>query len=424
MKKPTKKQRKSNRLATLLVIMLTSFAFLFFSYVMHIGIERGIYKVESIPAMQTGQQSLQIITGAVIERPPLPSAPASENPLQEKTATPQPPYYNPQSIESTSPPFTITPTPTPGGKLIFAGDILLDGSVRRTIEADGLTGVFPEISRVPFIEADIAFANLETPISLRGTPMPDKEYTYSSDPEHGKLLSDMGLDIVSLANNHTIDYGRDAFADTLEFLDGQKIAYIGAGLNMAEAMDWHTFELNGRTFAYLAASRVIPVVDWYAGKERSGMFGTYDPADLNAQITAAKAIHDYVIVYVHWGVERVPIPEAWQRSQARGYIEAGADCVIGSHPHILQGFEFIEGKLIAYSLGNFIFSDSAKDTGALTAAVSPDGALTYEFLPYEIINRRTVPIDDPDRRESLRQSLNDISYGAEINERFEIVPVP
>jgi poly-gamma-glutamate synthesis protein (capsule biosynthesis protein) len=125
-------------------------------------------------------------------------------------------------------------------------------------------------------------------------------------------------------------------------------------------------------------------------------------------------------VYVHWGVERNPIPEAWQRSQARGYIEAGADCVIGSHPHILQGFEFIEGKLVAYSLGNFIFSDSAKDTGAVTATINEHGDLTYKFIPYEIINRRTVPIDDPDKRESLRQSLNEISFGAVINERFEI----
>jgi poly-gamma-glutamate synthesis protein (capsule biosynthesis protein) len=266
-------------------------------------------------------------------------------------------------------------------------------------------------------------ANLENSVSTRGVQMEDKQYTYRANPEYLRLLNDMGVDIVSVANNHTLDFGRDAFTDTLDYLSQYGLFYVGGGRNKAEAIQWQIIPAGEHRVAFLAASRVLPVVDWYAGAERSGLFGTYDPADLYRQISLAREEADYVVVYVHWGVERSEYPEQYQRDMAHGYINAGADLVIGSHPHVLQGFEFYNGRLIAYSLGNFIFNDTQKDTAALeiTLGTEPPG-LSARILPYEIISRSVSPLTDPARLESLRAYLTDISYGAYINEGFEIEP--
>jgi poly-gamma-glutamate synthesis protein (capsule biosynthesis protein) len=173
--------------------------------------------------------------------------------------------------------------------------------------------------------------------------------------------------------------------------------------------------------AFLAASRVIPTVDWYAGRNKPGLLGTYDPSILNEQIKLAKESADYVFVYVHWGVERSTIPESWQRAMAFGYIDAGADAVIGCHPHVLQGFEFYKGKLIAYSLGNFIWTDARMDTAALELTLTGNGGLAAKLYPYEIVDRATLTIDDAQRLESLRRHLTGISFNAEVNEGFEII---
>ncbi len=127
-----------------------------------------------------------------------------------------------------------------------------------------------------------------------------------------------------------------------------------------------------------------------------------------------------MVVYVHWGVERSDMPEQYQKDMGRGYIDAGADIVIGSHPHVLQGFEWYNGGLIAYSLGNFIFNDREKDTAALEVTIDPGGDLSARVLPYEIINRAVSPITDTARLEAMRAYLSEISFGAALNEEFEI----
>ena len=306
-------------------------------------------------------------------------------------------------------------------RIVFCGDILLDGSVRRLIDAEGLDAVFPAQYRAPLLDADIVMVNLEMPFSDRGAPDPDKEYSFRGDPSGIALLKDMGVSIVSLANNHTLDYGRDAFSDTLELLEGNDIKYVGGGRDKAQAAQWATFLVEDKKIAFLAASRVIPTIDWYATASRSGLFGTYDPAGLNEQITLAKMESDYVFVYVHWGVERNDYPEEYQREMAYGYIDAGADAVVACHPHVLQGFEYYKDKLISYSLGNFIFTDSKKDTAALEFTINGDGSMSARIYPYEIINRSTVEIGDPEKLEMLRGHLNKISFGVEIDDDFNLL---
>jgi poly-gamma-glutamate synthesis protein (capsule biosynthesis protein) len=311
------------------------------------------------------------------------------------------------------------PGPTPP-VMLFVGDMMTDGWVRARIERDGLDSLFPARYRTRFQNACLVMGNLEMAVSTRGEARPNKAFSYRGDPAHLALFADIGFNVVSLANNHTLDYGRTAFADTMHYLTQHGIGYVGGGNNLAEAMAWQTVDVSGYRVAVLAASRVIPRVDWYATHNKSGLFGAYDTGPLNAQIALAKEDADYVIVYLHWGVMYNTVPEPFQRGMAYGFIDAGADLVIGAHPHILQSFEYYRGKLIAYSLGNFIFESRAMDTAALEVAIQADGSLSARLHPYRLVRQSLSPMTDSAALAALRKHLNEISFNAEFNEGFEI----
>ncbi|MCL2703465.1 MAG: CapA family protein [Defluviitaleaceae bacterium] len=304
--------------------------------------------------------------------------------------------------------------------MLFVGDIMTDGWVRARMERDGPDSVFPPQYRTLFQNADVVMGNLEMAVSERGEANPDKLYSYRGDPGHLSLLADIGVNIVSVANNHTLDFGRDAFADTLHYLTDYGIKYVGGGADLDEAMRFRIISVGDYKVAFLAASRVIPTVDWYAGYNRSGIFQAYDPKPLNARITLAKEEADYVVVYMHWGVMYNTVPEQFQRDMAYGFIDAGADLVLGAHPHVLQSFEFYKGKLIAYSLGNFIFESRAMDIAALEVTVGEDGNLSARLHPYHLIRQSVVPMTDQSALENLRAHLNEISFNAEIDDDFYI----
>ena len=132
-----------------------------------------------------------------------------------------------------------------------------------------------------------------------------------------KIFQDLGADIVTVANNHSLDFGRDAFCDTLATLDQAGITRIGGGYNDTEASAPATRTINGQTFAIFGATRVLSFLDWYATDNQAGIFQTYDPARLNAAIKEAHQTCDHVIVFVHWGIERNETPEDYQRSLAK-----------------------------------------------------------------------------------------------------------
>lgn len=306
--------------------------------------------------------------------------------------------------------------------ITFCGDILLDNGVKRLLYDGGREAVMPIEHALPFMESDIAMINLELPFSTRGYPMADKEYTFRGDPEHISFLTEMGVDIVSLANNHIIDYGYDAFLDTLDLLDDKGIKYVGAGRDLSDAKRYEIFEVSGKKIAFLSASRVIPVVDWYANSSKPGVFATYDPDALNAQISLAKEEADYVIVYVHWGVERNTRPEGYQINMAHGYIDNGADAVIGSHPHVLQGFEYYKGKPVVYSLGNFVFTDAKKDTMAVTLSLEDGFEPEIKIIPYQITDRKTMLMDDEEKKLQLKEHLESISFDVAIDDKWIVRP--
>ena len=170
------------------------------------------------------------------------------------------------------------------------------------------------------------------------------------------------MDLVTLANNHILDFGPEGITDSIKALDGAGIRHVGAGENREQAERLEILEVNGKRIGFLGTSRVYMSADWAAGPEHPGVFSTYDPARAVEAIKTARGQCDYLVVYVHWGVERETEPKDYQRAMGHQYIDAGADLVIGSHPHVLQPVEYYNGKPIVYSLGNFVFGSSIPST--------------------------------------------------------------
>lgn len=260
-------------------------------------------------------------------------------------------------------------------RLLFSGDVLFSNYVLSAYEnAGGIHGVLDDGYRQLIDEADFFFVNEEFPFSDRGTQAPDKQYTFRLAPEKVSMLLEMGVDAVSLANNHALDFGTDALLDTCDTLDGAGILRTGAGASLDEAKRAVETEIQGKKVAIIGATRVIPVAEWATFGNNPGMLATYDPTILLEEIKTLDETNDYVIVFVHWGIERAEHPEEYQRKMGQQYIDAGADIVIGSHPHVLQGVEYYKDKPIVYSLGNFVFGSSIPRTMLLEVKLGDDGA--------------------------------------------------
>lgn len=317
-----------------------------------------------------------------------------------------------EAEEEVEPPKKIT--------MAFAGDILFaDNSVpinKYDSVGKGIDGILSANLIKKMRKADIMMLNNEFAYSTRGEKIEGKSYTFRAHPERVNILHEMGVDIVSLANNHALDFGPDALLDTFETLDDAGIDYVGAGPNMDRAKDaiYHTIE--DKTIAFLSASRVIYAGDWYATDTRAGMLGTYDPAILIEEIKLAKGKSDYIVVYVHWGVEGDNKPQEYQRTMAQQYIDAGADVVIGAHPHIMQGFEYYQGKPIIYSLGNFWFSSYKRESGLLEIILEPEGTVDVKIVPVMTGDSYTYMLENEDDIKKYYQYMSDISFGVSIDE--------
>lgn len=302
----------------------------------------------------------------------------------------------------------------------FAGDVNFDENSKPVARYDrenkGILGGLSEELVNEMNNADIMMLNNEFAYSTRGTKTPNKSYTFRADPSRVNILKEMGVDIVSLANNHALDYGPDALMDTFTTLDDAGIDYVGAGENLDRAKAPIYYEIGDKKIAYLASSKVIFAMDWYATDDRPGMVGTYDPAQLIESIEEASANSDYVVVYVHWGVERNNYPEKYQKSYAKAYIDAGADIVIGCHPHVMQGLEIYKGKPIAYSLGNYWFNASKRESGLLKVYLDPDGSLRTQLLPAMNDNTYTYLITDEKSKKAYYNFMEEISFDITFDE--------
>lgn len=256
---------------------------------------------------------------------------------------------------------TAEPTATPDTRPVtvaITGDIMLGRSVASQMLATN--DRFPFNGTADYLKGfDITVGNLECVVSTLGTAVPNKTYHFRADPRGFGRLRDAGFQLVSLANNHTGDFGAAAFADMLAQLPDQGIAAVGGGLNRAAAHTPAIRTVRTTTIGFLAYCEVDPFS--FAATASSPGHAWLDPALVTADITAVRPHVDFLVVFAHWGIEYQAAQSADQRAMARVAIDAGADVVVGAHPHVIQPYETYNGKLIVYSLGNFVFDEMTSD---------------------------------------------------------------
>lgn len=308
--------------------------------------------------------------------------------------------------------------------LAFTGDINLDDtwSVMQyaATQPNSIFDCIDEVLVSAMQDADLCCINNEFSFSARGSAMKGKAFTFRSDPSNVSLLTELGVDLATLANNHVYDYGADAFADTLTTLDDAGIAYVGAGLDLEEAMEPFYYEQDGLTIAVVNATRAEKNVMTPAASDSSaGVLRCYDTELFEQVIAEADANADFVICCVHWGTEYIYEPESVQKETARIYIDAGADVIVGTHSHCLQGIEYYDEKPIFYSLGNFWFNDKTLETGLLVLHLtgdSPDAPmLSCTFLPAIQEGCVTRYAQSDEDRDAVFGLLNEISVNAEVD---------
>lgn len=281
---------------------------------------------------------------------------------------------------------------------------------------NGIYGVLSEDTVKLLQDADIFLLNNEFTISTRGTPLANKMFTFRASPKRVVHLKEMGADIVSLANNHAYDFGADAFADTMDTLKQADIPYIGAGADIVEAAKPYYFIVNGRKYAFSAATKAEKNIRTPEATENSsGVMRTYDPTKYIEVIKNAEKECDYNIVYVHWGAEGSHQIEAGLYDMGKKYIDAGADVVVGAHAHILQGIQYYNDVPIVYNLGNFIFNAETIDTGILEINISNKGEPTYKFIPAIQKNCYTQLVEGAEKQRIL-DFMSELSINVSFDE--------
>ncbi len=271
--------------------------------------------------------------------------------------------------------------------LRFAGDFNLAENWCTTEymdgQADGISGCFSQRLLEKMSEADILVMNNEFVYSDSGEALFGKEYTFRAKPERVKLLGEFGADLVTLANNHVYDYGEEALLDMLTLLEEEKIAYVGAGKNCKEASKTVSYIANGRKIAFVSATEIERAASYTkeATETSGGVFKAADPEKFLQVVREAKKNNDYVIAVLHWGTEGAVKYDAIQYKLAEKIAQAGADAIVGAHPHRLQGAGFIFGVPVAYSLGNFWFSTGSLYTALGQLTIDREGTIQLSYIP-------------------------------------------
>ncbi len=265
--------------------------------------------------------------------------------------------------------------------LLFTGDMMFDRGVRRTINTKGFDTVFGDAKKI-FADADLVVANLEGPITSSPSKilLPDgsmtEELNFTFPVGTATALKEHGVDIVNLANNHTANQGTNGLTQTKTYLEKAGVGFFGHPGNISSELSTTT----------CSQGFCITLIGWHE-------FAHTPASDISAEIERVRKSSDIVVVLPHWGVEYEEQPTSDSRRIARMWIDAGADMVIGTHPHVIQSIEEYKGKVIFYSLGNFIFDQyfSFETTHGLavmvTATKKTDTALTYS---YKLLPTRNV----------------------------------
>lgn len=313
------------------------------------------------------------------------------------------------------------PKEDPEITIAFAGDTMFDWQLRPVIQQKGADYPFQHVKK-EIESADYSFVNLESAFTTHEQKFPGQLFWIKSDPSTLQAVKNTGFDMVNIGNNHTLDYGQEGLLDTISHLEKLDLPYTGAGKNAEDAYTAKEVTIKGKKFKFLSFVRFMPDTTWVAGENKPGVANGYDIDLVTKTIEEQKKDADYMIVYMHWGVEKTNQPAQYQKDYVQKMVEAGADAIIGSHPHWLQGFEYYNGVPVAYSLGNFLFPDyvngHSAETGVLTLTFKGDD-IKMSFNPYMIRNNQITPLENTEKQEML-QYLQSVSYDVEIDEAGNI----
>jgi poly-gamma-glutamate synthesis protein (capsule biosynthesis protein) len=295
----------------------------------------------------------------------------------------------PASTPKSTPALTVAPSPTPDGTITIAavGDIMLARDLTTLMEQHGAGYPYERVA--PLLRnADLTIANFEGSFTERGSAAV-KLYTFRTPPRFAPGLAGAGIDLVSLGNNHAADYGPDGLADTLAALDSAGVRHAGAGMNEADARRPAQLAVDGQRVAFLSYTNIME--NTFAGPDSFGVaLATTDVID--ADVRAAKAQADVVVVALHSGVEYTDAPQPDQQQLARAAIDAGAALVLGHHPHTLQGVERYGGGLIFYSLGNFVFDLDNDDLTQLGPRAFQTAVYYITITNGTVVDARPEPV--------------------------------
>jgi poly-gamma-glutamate synthesis protein (capsule biosynthesis protein) len=268
------------------------------------------------------------------------------------------------------------------------GDLMLGNRTEPFLKEFGPDYPFGDV--MPFLrKADVVVGNLESPISTRGKAVENKKFTLRAGPIAAEALQKAGIRVVTLANNHSMDFGPLALQDTLAILGENGILPTGAGMDLEDARAPAIVKVKGKTLAFLSYSLTFPL-EFFASAKRPGTAPGYAEF-VKADIEKIRPAADYVVVSFHWGAELMTTAKDYQIELGHQAVDWGADLVLGHHPHVLQELEVYRGRLIAYSLGNFVFGSESNRTNfsmILLLTFRGKGLVYVEAIPLDVNNYR------------------------------------
>src|SRR3990170_537913 len=288
--------------------------------------------------------------------------------------------------------------------LTFGGDVHFESPIRERL-ASSPSSVLAPVARV-LGRADIPMVNLETAVTSRGEPA-HKEYVFRAPASAFSALKSGSVDLVTVANNHGMDYGITGLEDTLAAGKRAGVPVVGGGRNDEQAYAPYRVTVRGQRIAIIGATQVLDdhlISAWTAGPGKIGLASAKHEARLVRAVRAARRTSDTLVVFLHWGLELARCPTRYQTSLARKLVDAGADVVVGSHAHVLLGAGKLNRALVAYGLGNFVFYASRKATsqsGVLEVTITGRRIDRYRWLPAHISGGIPYPASGGARRQAL-----------------------
>jgi poly-gamma-glutamate capsule biosynthesis protein CapA/YwtB (metallophosphatase superfamily) len=278
----------------------------------------------------------------------------------------------------------------------FGGDTHFEGVLRGRL-SNPRTALGPIASVLR--GSDLTMINLETAITTGGTPAPGKQFTFRAPPTAFTALKAAGVDVVSMANNHGMDYMESGLADSLAAISRSKFPVVGIGKDAAQAYKPYRRTVNGNRVAIIGATQVLDaefIQSWTATADKGGLASAKDETSLLRAVRQARKNSDTVIVHLHWGTEMQKCPNQAQLSLAPKLVKAGADVVIGGHAHILLGSGYLGDAYVNYGMGNFVFYNSTPGTtgrtGVLTLTINGRKVLKDRWTPAAIQGGVPVPM--------------------------------